>query len=111
MLLNEFFGEKIKISKNEDQHDNLVNDVFWFILEHDRLHKEYGIQLINQLRKEKTIPEDQIFNKFSPMVNKGCKEYYIKNNLTGHLKTHFPKKNRQELCNQLYAHYCDHIKG
>lgn len=111
MLLKEFFGEQLKLSNSDKKHDNHVDEVFWFILEHDRLHKEYGLPLINYLKKHKSIPEDKIFDTFSPMINKGCKEYYVKTQLTGHLKTHFPKKIRQELCNQLYSHYCDHIKG
>lgn len=110
MLLKEFFGQKIPVSK-KDHKDSITDDLFWFILDHDRMHKDYGITLINQLKKNKNLSEDEIITQFSPMVKKGCKEYYIKQKLPGNLGKYFPKEVRQELCQRIYSHYCDNIKG
>jgi hypothetical protein len=44
MLLKEFFGKAIDINKqmNKSRDDEGVgNDLFWFIIDHDRLHKDH----------------------------------------------------------------------
>jgi hypothetical protein len=108
MLLKEFFGNKLEVNKDHSTN-SLSNDVFWFILDHDRIHKDYGLPIIKQLKKDKNLSDEDVVKVFLPLVNKGCKEYYVKNDMSGHLKQLFPKSLRAELCNQIYNHYCDNI--
>lgn len=108
MLLKEFFGNTIK-ANNENSNKSEANEIFWFILDHDKIHKDFVMPILNNLKKKKTLSNDEVDEVFMPLVNKGCKEFYLKNNMTGHLKKKFPKPLRMELCNQLYNHYCDSI--
>jgi hypothetical protein len=116
MLLNEFFGKSIDVKKpssDKDQDDkNTANELFWYMLDHDRLHKDYVIPLANKIKhaqKTESLNKSKFVKEFMPMVNRGCIEYYQKNKLTGKPETLFPKDLREELCEKLYDHYCDDI--
>jgi hypothetical protein len=43
------------------------------------------------------------------MVEKGCKEYYAKNKMSGRLGKVFPLELREEMCERLYDHYRDDV--
>lgn len=116
MLLNEFFGKPINVktsSSNEKQDDkNMSNELFWFMLDHDQLHKDYVIPLagkIKQAHQGESLNKSKMVKEFMPMVKKGCVEYYHKNKMSGKPKMLFPSELREELCERLYDHYCDDI--
>ncbi len=111
MLLREFFGNTLKVNDDDTPDKSVSNDVFWFILDHDKMHKDYAVPMISRIKKQKNFSETDVIKNFMPLVNKGCKEFYMKNDMTGHLKKVFPKSLRMELCNQLYNHYCDSISN
>ena len=55
MLLNEFFGKNIDPVKdlNKDRKDkNIGDDLFWYIVDHDKLHKKLKGHLGNVFSKE-----------------------------------------------------------
>lgn len=108
MLLCEFFGNPLNAA-SDTSNNSIANDVFWFILDHDKLHKDHAIPLINQIKKQKNLSEVEVIKMFMPLVNKGCKEFYMKNDMHGHLTEIFPKPVRVELCNRLYNHYHDSV--
>jgi hypothetical protein len=116
MFLTEFFGKSLDIKSPTDRdHDDqeIANELFQYILEHDRLHKEYFHPLakkISRQQQNKKENKSRLVKEFMPMVEKGCKEYYHKNKLTGKLGKLFPLDMREELCDRLYDHYCDDIK-
>ena len=116
MFLTEFFGKSLDIKSSGDQDHNdqeIANEIFQYILEHDRLHKEYFHPLarkISRQQQNKKENKSRLVKEFMPMVEKGCKEYYHKNKLTGKLGKLFPLDMREELCDRLYDHYCDDIK-
>lgn len=114
MLLKEFFGPAIKAGnkivdgKKEEQND----DLFWYILDHDRLHKDYFLPLAQKIKKqhtESTLDKAACIKEFMPMVNEGCTEYYNEKKLTGKLGKVFPKSLREELCEKLFDHYYEDI--
>ena len=116
MLLNEFFGKAIDAGKKQalkKDDDNKMNDnVFWFILDHDRLHKEYFHPLASKIKKESLsgkINKEKTVANFMPMVEKGCLEYYHKNKMKGKPAKLFPKEMREELCEKLYDHFVEDI--
>jgi hypothetical protein len=117
MFLTEFFGKNLDIKSPSDQDHNdqeIANEIFQYILEHDRLHKEYFHPLakkISRQQQNKKENKSQLVKEFMPMVEKGCKEFYHKNKMTGKLGKVFPLEMREELCDRLYDHYCDDIKG
>ena len=119
MLLNEFFGKAIhaskKVSPKKDKDKKLHDDVFWFIVDHDKLHKDFFHPIaseISHLHNSDKLDKEKVLSSFMPMVNKGCKEFYHKNKMNGHLGELFPKDLRKELCEKLFDHYHqDILKG
>jgi hypothetical protein len=116
MLLNEFFGKAIDLGKKEDKdsdrHGKIADDAFWFILDHDRLHKDHFHDIsprIKKAHKEGRDDKERLVKEFQPMVNKGCMEFYHKNKMQGKLGKLFPKEMREDLCERLYDHYCEDI--
>ena len=114
MLLKEFFGRNIDIKQTSDKKDNSSkkDDLFWYILDHDKLHKDYFMPLGRKIRhdfKEGSTNERELIKGFMPMVNKGCLEYMLKNKIQGDHKKIFDKEIREELCQKLYDHYKDDI--
>lgn len=115
MKLFEFFGKSIDVDKsNSRSRDDkgLADDIFWFIVDHDKLHKDYAIPLakkIAQHLKSNSLDKESMVKEFKPMVNKGCMEFYSTNKMQGNIKTLFPKEMRDELSERLYDHYRDDI--
>jgi hypothetical protein len=118
MLLKEFFGSAIEAGKklidNQDQKENQNDELFWYILDHDRLHKDYGIPCIEKMKKESKkgkISKDKYIKELKPMIEKGCLEFYHKNNLKGKIGKQFPKELRDNLCERLCDHYMESIEN
>lgn len=116
MLLKEFFGPAIKAGNkmldNKDKSSDQNDDLFWFILDHDKLHKDYFLPLAQKIKKshnENKFDKKSCIKEFMPMVNKGCIEYYSKKKLTGKLGKLFPKEVREDLCEKLFDHYYEDI--
>jgi hypothetical protein len=115
MLLNEFFGKNMDIDKsmsknNEDKQ--LQNDLFWFIIDHNKLHKDFFHPIgakINKHNNTKTIDKEAMVKEFLPMVNKGCKEFYHHSKMPGRFEDNFDKEFVKEMCERLYDHYKDDI--
>ena len=114
MLLNEFFNHAIDIGKNQKQKDRdnpkLGDDLFWYILDHDKLHKDYFFEIADKIKNLKECPVSMVEELFMPMVVKGCREFYSKNKLEGKLGKVFSKELREEMCQKLYDHYKDDVK-
>lgn len=116
MKLFEFFGKPLTdpaMDKHQDDH-GITDEVFWFIVDHSKLYKDYFIPLAAKIKaaSAKSEPDrEKTVKLFLPMVNKGCMEFYYKNKMSGNQRTIFPKEMRQELCEKLYDHYRDEIFG
>jgi len=113
MLLNEFFGKSIQVHKSADSKrdagDDLLNRLFYYTLEHDKIFKEYFFPIAKKIKKGKGMGKDQCLKEFMPMVERSCMEYYKANKMTGKLGKIFPKTLREELCEKLYNHYHEGI--
>lgn len=116
MLLKEFFGSAIKAGnkmidgKDRDKDQN--DDLFWYILDHDKLHKDYFLPIAQKIKKQHNENHEDktaIMKEFMPMVNKGCVEYYNKKKMAGKIGKLFPKNVREDLCEKLYDHYYEDI--
>lgn len=111
MLLKEFFNNQLTFNnKEKDFNDKPTDDLFWFILDNDKLHKDYFFNAANKIRKSKDISDVEIKEMFMPMVIKGCKEYFLEKKLEGRLSHLFPDKMREEICKRLYEHFKEDIK-
>jgi hypothetical protein len=119
MLLKEFFGPAIsaghKILDNNKKSSEQDDDLFWYILDHDKLHKDYFIPLAQKIKNrhdKNCLDKTKCVKEFMPMVNKGCLEYYEKRKLKEKLSKLFPNKIRNDLCEKLFDHYYeDIVKG
>jgi hypothetical protein len=113
MKLVEFFGRSmdLNINKGKDQTDEKFDDdLFWYIVDHDKLHKDYFFPIAKQLKALKECGPEMVLELFMPMVKKGCKEYYEYKEMKGNLGKVFPKDLREEMCKRLYDHYREDIK-
>jgi hypothetical protein len=112
MLLNEFFSKPIDVNQKnkEDRNEKFDDDLFYFMIDHDKLHKDYFFPIAEKLKKKTGQCEDsEILEMFMPMVIKGCKEFYADRKMTGKLGKKFTKELREELCKRLYEHYKEGI--
>lgn len=113
MLLKEFFGKNIdpvKSLQKGREDSNIGDDLFWFIIDHDRLHKDYFFPIATKLAKHKEdYDREEMTKEFMPMVLKGCKEFYAKHKMKGKLGTVFSKELRDDMCERLLDHYREDI--
>ena len=115
MKLNEFFGKPHKLDKDLSKKSNeqsMNDDLFWFMVDHDRLHKDYVMPLAKKIKHDhskNTLDKQRIVELFGPMVDKGCMEYYNNRKMQGNPKTLFPKELRKEMCEKMYDHFREDI--
>lgn len=116
MLLNEFFGKAIKAGlkgdKKYDGKDKNNDELFWYIIDHDKLHKDMFLPLAQKIKKQHAkgnVDKEKTVLEYLPMVNKGCSEYYKHKKMTGKIHKLFPEALRKELCEKLFDHYNDDI--
>lgn len=115
MLLNEFFGKGVDVNKDLRKHrddDNMNNELFWFIIDHDRLQKDYFFPIAKKIYKAynaKKLDKAQAIKDFYPMVKKGCQEFYQYKKMPGHFEDTFDKKLMKEMCERLFDHYREDI--
>lgn len=116
MLLQEFFGKSLNLkqdSSDKDDDTKMHDELFWFIIDHDKLHKDYFIPLAVKYKKALAKGNDskeKVISEFMPMVEKGCKEFYQDKKMNGKLGKLFPQELRDEMCERLYDHFCDDIR-
>ena len=114
MKLFEFFGRPINASTSKEEKDKgfKPDDIFFFILNNDDLHREHFFPLAKKIKKthgSSSFDKNACVKEFMQMVNKGCKKYYEEKKLFGHLKDRFPKELREEICEKLYEHFYEDI--
>lgn len=123
MKLYEFFSvpsvedsEKTPDYKNQSERERLANDVYWFILDHDKLHKEHFMPIAQDIRKEhktkKEVDRKKYTECWAPMVEQGCMEFYHENHLQGDPKKLFDEDFVKSICERLAErHIEDVVKG
>jgi len=115
MLLKEFFGKAKDIAKEmrkERDDQGIGNDLFWYIIDHDRLHKDYFHPLavkIHKSHKGGSLDKEDMVKAFEPMVAKGCREFFESNKMPGRFKDHFSKELMKDMCERLFDHYREDI--
>jgi hypothetical protein len=113
MLLNEFFGKNIDPIKNMNKgrdEKNIGDDLFNYMIDHDKLHKDYFFPIATKIAKKKgDVSREEMCKEFLPMVLKGCKEYYEHKKMKGKLGKMFSQELRSDMCERLLDHYKDDI--
>ena len=124
MKLYEFFG-KINHNPNEDkdnqdpqalgkeEEQELADNVFWYILDNDELHKKFFMPISKELKKKYADTTDNASRDWKvwlPMVNSGCMKFYKERNLEQHPSDAFGKEFRRDICKRLEDHYHEAIE-
>lgn len=116
MKLYEFFGNySFNTGKNHEedkkvQEEDLAEQVFEYIINNDNLQKTEFFPIAEKIFKEAT--KDQSSVVWMPMVNKGCMEFYRRNEMKDNPKKVFTKELRERICNRMAEHYqADILKG
>jgi hypothetical protein len=68
MLLNEFFGKAVNPTKKlekDHKEKNIGDDLFWYIVDHDRLHKDYLLPLAKGAKKNSSLHTGESFTLLS----------------------------------------------
>lgn len=94
--------EKYEMSLEEK--DQFKNDLFFYILDHDDIHRKQFHDIAEQMTDESKA------SIWMPIVNKGCMEFHNANKMLPHPKELFDKQLREEICNMLDDHYRKDIK-
>jgi hypothetical protein len=116
MKLFEFFGHQnldfyrkhpddSAQEKSKDHEEHLSNDVFYYILDHDNLHKKHFFDTAKTIKTKHQKDENHSPNYWNKMVEDGCVDFYHKNKMKGDIKEIFNKEFRDELCQRLADHY------
>ena len=122
MKLYEFFN--IPVNKKEKENPSVIgisqeekqkmaDELFWFILDNDRLHKEYVLPFVNSMKDQITSPtfnKDRFTKMWMPMVNKGCKEFYSKHKLKKDPKELFDDSTKTVICKSLSDKFIEEFK-
>lgn len=110
MRLYEFFGKSKDVLDHLDKNREdqaMSDDVFWFIIDHDLLHKHHFHPIAVKIKKN---PDNVDLKKeFMPMVEKGCMEFHHFNKIKGHAENLFGKEFKEDLCERLYNHFREDI--
>lgn len=122
MKLYEFFSvpsleqdkeNQLEKMSNENR-EQIANEVYWFILDHDKLHKEHFIPIARDIAKElkvnKKVDRDAVRSKWMPMVKEGCLEFHKKHKMKGNPSKIFDKEFCKGLCERLSDKYIDDIR-
>ena len=106
----EFFGKPIDVdktmSKNVDDKE-MHDDLYWYILDHDRLHKDFFYPIAKKIKaahKTNKVNKAALVKEFMPMVNKGCMEYCKEKKMQGDIDEAVSREVRKEICQRLYDH-------
>ena len=121
MKLYEFFSVP---SVNDDEHKSdftskaerqrLANDIFWFILDHDQLHKKHFLpiaqEIYQQHKSKKEIDRKKYTECWMPMVREGCMAFYKESKMMGDPKKLFDQEMCKSICERLAEKHIEDIR-
>ena len=113
MKLLEFFNKPMdpnKGKKNDKSMEKLDDELFWYIIDHDKLHKDYFFPIAKKLKSLKECGRKMVLELYMPMVEKGCKEFYHTKKMQGKLGAVFPLKFRESMCHRLHDQFYDDVQ-
>ena len=124
MKLYEFFGvPSYEDDKKDDRDDisgathaeeeKLADEVYWYILDHDQLHKDHFVPLSREIaakQQAKKFDHGEYIAKWMPMINAGCMEFYKEAKMDRDPKDIFPLPMRKALCHRIAEQHHEDIE-
>ena len=119
MKLYEFFSvpslsddDKKDHSKDHgDEREKLANDVYWYILDNDHLHKKHFFpiaqEIYAQVKENKDLDRKKYTDCWMPMVKEGALMFYKHQHLQGNPSKIFDKEMCEHICKRIAE---QHIK-
>jgi hypothetical protein len=91
-------------SKTEEEKAKMADELFWYIIDNDTLHKEHVLPFVKELKTQITSPDfnrNRFTKSWMPMVNKGCRLFYKHHKLKENPAKLFDEDFKDELCKRL----------
>ena len=99
--------------KTQEEKAKLADELFWYIVDHDDLHKEFVMPFAREIKGQITASNfnrDRWTKYWMPMVNKGCKLFYKRQKLKDNPDKLFDDELKDELCKRLGEKFIDDVK-
>ena len=123
MNLFEFFSvpsiekhNQDKSIKKDDDHERqqLANDLYWYILDHDHYHKKHTKPNLQRMgrdfKKTKKVDRSKYTECWMPLVREAALEYHEKHKMQGNPKKVFDEEICKHLCRRIADRYIEDIK-
>jgi hypothetical protein len=116
MKLFEFFGQQEldfyrshpddkKTDNRKEEQANLANEIFFHIIDHDKLHKKHFFDIARHVKEAHGKDDGHDPKYWMEMVKDGCVDFFHTHKMKGDIKELFNKDIRKELCQRLADHY------
>lgn len=100
--------------KSQEDKNKIQDDLYWFIIDNDDLHKQFVLPFVSDLKAHLSQPDFNV-NRFKknwvPMINKGCRMYYNDKKLKSNPDSLFTKELKKNLLDKITDKYIDDIKN
>lgn len=122
MKLYEFFSvpsiekdaEGTSKHTSDETREKLANDVYWYILDHDDLHKKHFLPIAREMAQQynatKKLNRDEYTECWMPMVREGCMDFHKEHKMKGHPSKIFNSDFCKEMCHRLAERYIADIR-
>jgi len=122
MKLYEFFSvpsveqsEEKNLSKmTGEEREKVANELFWYILDNDDIHKKHFIPIAKQIQRDLKskgkIDRKDFIDCWMPMVEAGCLEFHKDKQMPGNPRKVFDREFREGLCQRFSDQHLEDIK-
>jgi len=107
-------NKKGQAPTSDDERRQLSDELFWYMLDHDDLHKKHVIPQLHKIKKDnkdlKKIDRSEYRECWMPMVREACLKFHKENKMSGHPSKIFDEEICKQLCRRLADRYIEDIK-
>jgi|APGre2960657404_1045060.scaffolds.fasta_scaffold00572_2 hypothetical protein len=98
---------------SQTEREKLANELFWYILDHDDIHKKHVMPIaqdIARAKKKGNVDMKKYTECWMPMVEEACLEFHKEEKMPHNPRKLFDREFREELCKRLAEKYVEDIK-
>lgn len=100
-------------TKSTEEKAKLADEVFWYIIDNDDLHKEFVMPFAKEIKNQVTSPNfnhNRFTKHWMPMVEKGCRLFHKRQKLKDNPNKLFDEELKDELCKRLSEKYVEDVR-